>query len=131
MTSAIPHPPVLRNCCDADKIDPPCPSTFDASSGLNEILEISGVKTNVVCNFMGTTLSNTQVVLVRKPTFTDEGGATNAVFLINSITTDAVGRRKIIQGVVIVPFVTLAGPTYILTPLKTPYLSTTKLASGS
>lgn len=82
---------------------PACPSAFDPSNDLDTIDAC-----NRICNFMGTLVKGTQVMLVRKDNATD-GVTTFAVYLINSVATDKVGRRKIVQGVAVVPYAGSAG----------------------
>jgi len=102
--------------------NPPCPEPFDAETGLDDATE------NVVCNFMGTALERTQVVLVRKQDFWEAGSKT-AVFLLNSISRDDTGRRKIVQGVVVLPYTELGG---VLSPVpgSPAYLATMSRAPG-
>jgi hypothetical protein len=95
--------PTEKSLADLSVPVPDCPESFDPRADRDQPVVISGVNTNVVCNFMGTALDNTQVILVRKDDFTD-GTKKAAVFLLNSIARDPAGRKRITQGVAVLPY---------------------------
>jgi Tfp pilus assembly protein PilX len=80
------------------------------------------VNQNVVCNFLGSTLKNTQVMLVRKPDIQATATETDAIFLVNSVARDSQDRRQIIQGVIVVPYDQVTGTGV---GLLEPYIATT------
>ncbi|MFH1017735.1 MAG: hypothetical protein V1798_06065 [Pseudomonadota bacterium] len=93
---------------------------------------IAGSPTNVICNFMGKALSgsDTQVILVRKPDQI-QGSLMAAVFLLNAISRDAVGRKKIVQGVVVIPYAGGSdGVPFLLPPGSSAALVTTLKTSA-
>ncbi|HLG18530.1 MAG TPA: hypothetical protein VI895_01780 [Bdellovibrionota bacterium] len=115
-------------CCGSSSTwDPPCPSSFDPSSDLDAILSSK----NVICNFMGSALPNTQVVLVRRSDFVSGTGRAG-MLLVNAISTDAGGRRKIVQGVIVVPYQPDPANSGYFLPIDTekPYLATSLKGSG-
>lgn len=110
----------------------PCSETFVAADGFDvptAPVDPTKTKSNVICNFLGTTLELTQVALVRKEDF-QEGSTRTAVFLINSISRDTTGRRRIFQGVAIIPYLGTSG-NYFLIPNEKVRLATTWLARES
>jgi len=102
--------------------DVPCSTTFDPNTDFDVVTQ------NVICNFMGTTLSNTQVSLVRKQDYI-QGADKAATFLVNTISIDPGGRRKIVQGVIVVPYQGTAAP-YTPDSIQKPYIATTLKGAG-
>ncbi len=85
---------------------PDCPEEYlPTNDDLDRPFPIGTNPSNVVCNFMGKSLkaTDTQVILVRKEDQVDNAHA-SAVFLLNSISRDITGRKKVIQGVVVIPY---------------------------
>ncbi len=126
-------PPVVNNRCPdpPPPWNPPCDEDAffrdtDKDDGVGVGKDV--VTGNVICNFMGETLPNTQISLVRKRDHV-EAGRTYAIFLVNSVSRDSAARRRIVQGVAVLPYKGTAG-AYILAPGDNVYLATI-LKSGA
>ncbi|MCB0327867.1 MAG: hypothetical protein KDD52_09655 [Bdellovibrionales bacterium] len=82
---------------------------------------------NVICNFMGVTSPDAQVILVRKNNYPHPdpaaaaAGSEYAIFLINSISTGANGKQQASQMAVVLPYNTGTG-----LPTEEPYIAGTK-----
>ncbi len=115
----------------AETPNPACPEPFDPETGLDDTGS-SGSTSNVICNFLGDSSPDTQVILVRKSNQV-ESGLNFAVYLVNVIARDGVGRKRAIQGAVILPFeITVSAPTtiYGLPADEHAYLATVTTATG-
>ncbi len=100
-TSGGPCVPDNPGCVTGADANPPC-GVFAANKDQDLPSTVSGATSNVICNFMGTNLPDTQVILARKAD--NPSAATNAIYLVTSIHTDNLGRRQIMQGVVVVSY---------------------------
>ncbi|MFH1017736.1 MAG: hypothetical protein V1798_06070 [Pseudomonadota bacterium] len=112
-------------------LNPACPDPFDPEVGLDDIGS-NGQTSNAICNFLGASSPGTQVILVRKNDVT-EGTQRYAVYLVNAVARDAVGRKKLVQGVAILPYeITSTSPTttYGLPVGESAYLATIVKSSG-
>ena len=83
----------------SSEIDPACAFASNTNTGLDVI-----TGKNVVCNFLGTSIKDTQVILVRKADLTVTQSEVDAVFLLNAIATDSAGRKQVCQGVIVAPY---------------------------
>ncbi len=97
---------------------PGCPDIFNTNS--TEFDQAHNSDTNVLCNFLGDTVPDTQVILVRKGDLIVSTTEWNAIYLVNSIAKDSANRRQVVQAVIIIPF----DPTTGLA-LNEPYIATT------
>ncbi len=78
---------------------PPCPTVFSPTAVFDRRTE------NVICNFLGAALPDTQVIAVRKTdVIIDTANERHAIFLLNSLARDRTGRKQIAQAVVVVPY---------------------------
>jgi hypothetical protein len=111
-SSALCEPPATGTDVDCD--NPACTDNFGTDTDWDVVTE------NVVCNFLGDTLKDTQVMLVRKTDIQATSTETDAVFLVNSVSRDSQDRRQIIQGVIVVPYDYATG-----IGLLDPYIATT------
>ncbi|MEZ4704440.1 MAG: hypothetical protein R3A11_04500 [Bdellovibrionota bacterium] len=90
-------------------------------------LDIIITDTNVICNFMGLSTMDAQVIVVRKDDYPHPdpamaaAGSAYAVYLINSVATGADGKQQASQMVVILPYNTGSG-----LPTEEPYIAGTK-----
>lgn len=94
---------------------PACPDLFGVDTDWDVVNQ------NVVCNFLGTSLKNTQVILVRKADIVATDNEQDAIFLLNSIARDSNDRRQIVQGVIVVPYDLVSGTGLAILE---PYLAT-------
>jgi hypothetical protein len=114
-SSTVDHLCAPSSPTDADCNSPKCDDMFNTNDHFDEIKNAK----NVVCNFLGTTLKDTQVTLVRKTDLQATTQETDAVFLVNSVARDSSDRRQVVQGVIILPYDHDSG-----LPLLEPYLAT-------
>jgi hypothetical protein len=80
------------------------PACLDSKNYFGTNTDVDVVNQNVVCNFMGKMLKDTQVTLVRKTDLQATTQETDAVFLVNSVARDSSDRRQVVQGVIILPY---------------------------
>ncbi len=81
------------SCASEDLV---CPTTFDPEQ------EFDSINCSLICNFMGSVVEE-QVILSRKEDLI-KGASKSAVFLLSSVSKDAVGRRKVRYGVMTIPY---------------------------
>jgi Tfp pilus assembly protein PilX len=121
--SACPAASTNCLCVPADDAAPPksgcqspdCGDHFGTDTAWDTITE------NVVCNFLGTLVRETQVIVVRKADLPVSTTETDAIYLVNAIARDSQDRRQVVQGVIVIPFnpVTLvAQEPYVATTTK-------------
>ncbi|HLG19942.1 MAG TPA: hypothetical protein VI895_09055 [Bdellovibrionota bacterium] len=107
--------------------DPPCDEqNFDPAENLDVVTK------NVVCNFMGSTFEQTQVMLARKEDASD-GFNSYAVFEITAVTKGTSAQRSFVQGIAILPYEDdpVTAGSYRLPEGEGPYfVSWSKYSSG-
>jgi hypothetical protein len=126
-TATFPDPATVTGVAP-QCLDRACPEPFDPEVGLDST-GCSGQISNVICNFLGKSSPDAQVAVVRKADFT-EGTKKYAIYLVNATARDGVGRKRLVQGVVVLPYEVTGASTYALPAGESPYLATIVKSGG-
>lgn len=122
-TDGVMHPAGLLAICTPTGAtactvtpEPSCPAGNPDDSDKGIVTPNS----NVICNLLGTSFKDGRVVLVRKDDYTDPAnGWVYAQLLLNVVASDVAGRRKILQGGMLMRYAPSVYPLPV-PPAKTP-----------